>query len=870
MIGVKSPFDGMARKKEKGRVDKTIISSKSFGSHRQLTKDARKLKSKQKRDLLKSQQRAQRQPKVFRHIAILSLSESVDAEEYRHHLIADCEEPINNIDFLDVTGKPRSSDDATPQKPVNKPWMIRYKPQKQNLLIYSVPRNLDAVLAAGYSADIFLIIVDAYRGTDDEGDRFYKALKAQGICSVVGVLANLGLETKKQQKHNKRAMTYFFKYNFDSDSPVLMADASNNIMRHLCSVKSHQVPWLDCRPRVSVLGAKMTDSKDCLDFVGVVQGGIVDVGPVWACGAVGGGMCECVAIEKVLPHKKQHSSSSSSKSNVEEEEEGAVAGATSLKDEQGSDQPTPKSLLAGSVSSEEEDESMSTVAVNTKKNATTTASDAASIVSQSSEQAVARFEKEEEEEVVDHIETFEELYTTVDGDSFKRKKGGLKQTTDGEEGEEEEGEIARMDEEEEGEDEWIYDRIDPDEVDTPDIPMRDRFSKYIGLKSFRTTPWPANDVPDIFSSFTQFRSYSNAKRRVEDMVASQNKYSLIHKTDDSLIRVGDVVKMRLRVDPSKFHGFYSKMFGMAPSDVSVPPSASVLCELMNSSPLPLSVFSLFKFEHDPTVMHLRVQKRRKVTFGEDGEEVEDEEREEEEELRGAYIHKKALQKSLISGEDGTASSEDEKEENYKRPVCRIRVGFMCIDCRPIVSVPPDLGGDKYKELRTDRHDISYIIMSFVGPMILTHMPVLVFQEDTSTSPCVETSSGHPLDITYTGKIHSCNPSLPLIRRIIVAGHPMKVGQRLQTVRDLFQDIDDIRYYKPVELATKHGKYGFIQESVGMHGKFKASFNHPITHADTVMLKLYRRISCKFSDVCPFGAKKIDCKEFDEEDSILDE
>ena len=57
----------------------------------------------------------------------------------------------------------------------------------------------------------------------------------------------------------------------------------------------------------------------------------------------------------------------------------------------------------------------------------------------------------------------------------------------------------------------------PDEVDTPmEIPARQRFARYRGLKSFRTSPWdPYEDLPTDYAKIFQFDSYLRTKRRVE-------------------------------------------------------------------------------------------------------------------------------------------------------------------------------------------------------------------------------------------------------------------------------------------------------------------------------------------------------------------
>lgn len=63
----------------------------------------------------------------------------------------------------------------------------------------------------------------------------------------------------------------------------------------------------------------------------------------------------------------------------------------------------------------------------------------------------------------------------------------------------------------------------PDEVDTPlEMPARERFARYRGMKSFRTSPWdPYEELPIEYSRCFMFEDFKRMGRKMEQKVQNE-------------------------------------------------------------------------------------------------------------------------------------------------------------------------------------------------------------------------------------------------------------------------------------------------------------------------------------------------------------
>ncbi|CAA7261787.1 unnamed protein product [Cyclocybe aegerita] len=135
-----------------------------------------------------------------------------------------------------------------------------------------------------------------------------------------------------------------------------------------------------------------------------------------------------------------------------------------------------------------------------------------------------------------------------------------------------------------------------------------------------------------------------------------------------------------------------------------------------------------------------------------------------------------------------------------------------------------------------RHTSTYVATTY-GPVIYGRQPCVLLRE---------THKQQAPQLVAMGTFLNPDTTRIIAKRVILAGHPFKVHKKTATVRYMFFNPDDVHYFKPIQLHTKHGRIGHIQESLGTHGYFKAHFDGPINQMDTVCMSLYKRVFPKWS------------------------
>merc|ERR1711976_83566 len=131
-----------------------------------------------------------------------------------------------------------------------------------------------------------------------------------------------------------------------------------------------------------------------------------------------------------------------------------------------------------------------------------------------------------------------------------------------------------------------------------------------------------------------------------------------------------------------------------------------------------------------------------------------------------------------------------------------------------------------------------------GPVTYGPCPVLAFREANN-----DVSGGSDRrQLVAVGSTLGADAERIVVKRIVLTGYPVRVHKRHATVKYMFYNPEDVKWFKPAGLVTKHGLQGNIIESVGEHGTMKCLFNAPIKQHDTVCLPLYKRVYPKYAPV----------------------
>ncbi|KAH7872875.1 uncharacterized protein C8R40DRAFT_1051728 [Lentinula edodes] len=324
----------------------------------------------------------------------------------------------------------------------------------------------------------------------------------------------------------------------------------------------------------------------------------------------------------------------------------------------------------------------------------------------------------------------------------------------------------------------------PDEIDTPQhIPAQQRFARYRGLRSFRTSPWdPYENLPREYGRIFSWEGQGDKRgggafKRMERSIIKK-----IEKEGGG-VEPGTRVTIVLKNVPQSVHLHHT------------------ITTTSNFSS-PLTLFALLPHEHKQTVLNFTITRNTEYT--------------------------------------------DPVRSKDPMVLC---MGFRRLKIKPVYSA---FEGGKiplnnvHKFLRYLPHgDTS--MATIYGPVMFGSGKVsCVLLRETGVDVIFSTTSPTPA-LVASGTLASPSTTRIIAKRVILTGHPFKVHKKTATVRYMFFNAEDVNYFSPIQLHTKHGRIGHIKESLGTHGYFKAHFDGPISQMDTVCMSLYKRVWPRWSE-----------------------
>ncbi|XP_056000532.1 pre-rRNA-processing protein TSR1 homolog isoform X2 [Ostrea edulis] len=444
---------------------------------------------------------------------------------------------------------------------------------KQRVSFY-VPEftNLYAVMDSVKVADSLLCVLSSEGGIDEYGERVLRCLFAQGLPAVTCVTQGLkkmggGKKQSEARKFLQKKIEKWFHqeklYSLDSEQDGLL------VMRNLTNQKIKPVHYRDNRPHLIAEEIQFELENEeapsgTLKVAGFLRGRNLSVNGLVH--ILGWGDFQMTQIDArndpypLFPKSDKH------KENAMEEDSGEVrvlekADASRQESLQSENIPGEMEGEQTWPTEEEMEEAEAARRAKTKvvKRVPKGTSDyqAAWIVDseEETEDDGSEDEEMEEEDMMAVDASGSESGEEVEYDTLTVTEAGdvanYDQTIDMEE---EERMLEKIKEERSH-------VMFPDEIDTPrEKDAKDRFQRYRGLKSFRTSPWdPKENLPSDYARIFQFKDFRRTKKRI------------LKDLDDEGVMSGWYIQIHIANVPKDFMMSYKPgmpvvMFGLLPHE----------------------------------------------------------------------------------------------------------------------------------------------------------------------------------------------------------------------------------------------------------------------------------------------------------------
>lgn len=687
---------------------------------------------------------------------------------------------------------------------------------KQKVGVIDCGNDLLVAMDAAKVADVLVLVLPLQQGSEASvnvaGAKILSAIRAQGVPSTVGVLQGLEAHPPKLQSDLRKFGASFFQSEFGEGVKVTQANVNAQLSRAVLSLSPKVLHWREARSYLHATAATIVphangDGKGELRVSGYIRGKPLSVN-------------QLIHITDVGTFQMSHITRAEVQ-QVDAAKEGVADEQVVTGEDEGMVLATADPALQEDLRFEAEYDPFAAEQTwptteeleEAEKSAKGQPQDAGKGMSSYQAAWIGDDDEAEEggdDEMRDEEEDEEDHAAGDDVDqAFCQTAKSEEEDDEGDDDDmsmDDESDAARAQHWEEMQAKRKQEAENmtfPDEVDVPtDSSARVRFARYRGLKSLRTSSWdPKESLPQDYARLFQFEDFPMVQRlalqRGKEAERAM-KAELRRKSQAARSRASSMASAMDVEDGSSASGVAIPVefgtVGYVPSGVYV---------TLHIKDVPLQAFQA-RLQAGPLIMGALLKHENRLS-----------------------VLNFSIQRSGMF-----ADPIKSKEEVV------FHCGFRRYAAKPVYSD---------QSLKSDQHLFQRFLPQSGWSVATVYAPV-TFQP---ASVLLFRGQGHGNlvsdELVASGTLMNVNPDRVVLKRIILTGTPVKVKKRKAVVRYMFHSPEDIRWFKPVELTTKHGLTGHIKESLGTHGDLKAVFNKPIKQHDTVCLHLYKRVYPKFAD-----------------------
>ena len=138
---------------------------------------------------------------------------------------------------------------------------------------------------------------------------------------------------------------------------------------------------------------------------------------------------------------------------------------------------------------------------------------------------------------------------------------------------------------------------------------------------------------------------------------------------------------------------------------------------------------------------------------------------------------------------------ENKEVVPSKALMEFGCGFRRMVIKPTFSMQLNAAGqsDKCKYMRFLRGDMQVIATAYC-PIVYAPSKIIVFTKQDAKTPV-------SMSMVASGIVLRPDPLKIILKRIILTGYPLRCHKKKATIRFMFFDPKDIKYFRPVELYT---------------------------------------------------------------------